>query len=169
MINGGHGMVTDWADNRIRRAGECDFDTVKLITQRTIKEIYPKYYPDGAVRFFLNHHCDERIREDIAGGNVYLFLAEGVAAGTVTLSENEIDRLFVLPGFQNMGYGRALLDFAEAMISKSFDVIVIHASLPAKRIYLKRGYKEVEYHIIDTGYGDFLCFDMMQKKREKEY
>ena len=48
----------------------------------------------------------------------------------------------------------------------SNDVIVLHASLPAKSIYLKRGYHEVDYIKIDTGHGDYLCADVMEKKIE---
>ena len=70
----------------------------------------------------------------------------------------------MLPEFQGKGYGRALLDFAEARISEKYDVIILHASLPAKNIYLKRGFREVDYLKIDTGYGDFLCADVMEKK-----
>jgi GNAT superfamily N-acetyltransferase len=102
---------------------------------------------------------------DIDAGIVYLVVADdGVPAGTVTLTDNEIDRLFVLPEFQGKGYGRALLDFAEERIAAAYDVIILHASLSAKNIYLKRGFREVDYIKIDTGYGDFLCADVMEKK-----
>ena len=37
----------------IKLAQEFDFDIVKKITHKTIKEIYPHYYPNGAVVFFL--------------------------------------------------------------------------------------------------------------------
>ena len=39
-------------DTRIFMAKENDFETVKDITQTTIKLVYPKYYPEGAVQFF---------------------------------------------------------------------------------------------------------------------
>ena len=39
--------------------------------------------------------------------------------------------------------------------------IVLDASLPAKRIYRKRGYVDAEYHTIQTDSGDFLCYDVM--------
>ena len=149
----------------IRQATESDFESVKKITQETIHEVYPKYYPAGAVRFFSEHHADEKIIRDITAGIVYVVVTDdGVPAGTVTLTENEIDRLFVLPEFQGKGYGRALLDFAEERIAAAYDVIILHASLPAKNIYLKRGFREVDYIKIDTGYGDFLCADVMEKK-----
>lgn len=149
----------------IRKAEEQDFDAVKKITQDTIKEIYPKYYPQGAVRFFAGHHSDGNIMRDLKAGIVYILISDdGVPAGTVTLTDNEIDRLFVLPSYQHQGFGRALMDMAEEKISSSYDVIMLHASLPAKSIYLKRGYREIDYLKIDTGYGDFLCADVMQKR-----
>jgi len=37
----------------IKLAQEVDFDIVKKITHETIKEIYPHYYSNGAVVFFL--------------------------------------------------------------------------------------------------------------------
>lgn len=149
----------------IRQATASDFEIIKKITQDTIHEVYPKYYPAGAVRFFSEHHADEKIMRDINAGIVYLIITDdGESAGTVTLTDNEVDRLFVLPKFQGRGYGRALLDFAEARISENYDAIILHASLPAKNIYLKRGFREVDYLKIDTGYGDFLCADVMEKK-----
>lgn len=149
----------------IRKAELKDLAAVKEIVQTTIREVYPKYYPAGAVEFFSEHHSDEKIMRDIDAGIVYLLVTDdGVPAGTVTLTDNEIDRLFVLPVFQGKGYGRALLDLAEDTISRSYDVIILHASLPAKSIYLKRGFHEVNYIKIDTGRGDFLCADVMEKK-----
>ena len=68
-------------------------------------EIYPMYYPHGAVLFFSEHHSDENIMRDIRTGIVYLLISgEGIPVGTVTLTNNEIDRLFVLPSFQHKGY-----------------------------------------------------------------
>ena len=84
----------------IRAAKETDFDSVKDITQTTIWSVYPKYYPSGAVQFFSNHHSDDRIRADIVAGIVFLIEVDGTAIGTVTVADNEINRLFVLPDFQ---------------------------------------------------------------------
>ena len=72
-------------------------------------------------------------------------------------------RLFVSPQHQKKGYGRELLDFAEGKVSEEYSEIVIDASLPAKSIYLKRGYKEISYNKILTDNGDYLCYDVMVK------
>lgn len=147
----------------IIKADSSLFSAVKEITQTTISSVYPKYYPLGAVKFFKNHHNDLNIMKDIENGIVYLLREDDRFVGTVTLEDNEINRLFVLPEFQHKGYGRYLLDFAENEILKTHDEIILHASLPAKKIYLKRGYTEVEYHQLETPVGDFLCFDIMRK------
>ena len=147
----------------IRIANEFDFEYVKRITQTTIKTVYPKYYPSGAVQFFCDHHSDEKILEDIKANRVYLIENEENEVGTVTICGNEINRLFVLTKYQHMGYGRALMDFAEKMISKETDTVVLDASLPAKKIYLLRGYKETAYNMIKTDNGDYLCFDVMER------
>lgn len=86
--------------------------------------------------------------------------------GTVTISRNNINRLFVLPEYQHKGYGKALLDFAEKKILESYECVHIDASLPAKQIYKKRGYKETEYNIIKTDNGDCLCYDVMRLEKK---
>ena len=149
----------------IKQAYKDDLQVVKYITAETINQIYPHYYPKGAVEFFIEHHNDTNISNDIEAGRVFLCINnEAQPVGTVTIKENDICRLFVLPEFQGKGYGRELLAFAENEIAKTYEEILLDASLPAKRIYQKRGYKEKESHIISTNYGDFLCYDIMVKK-----
>ena len=43
--------------------------------------------------------------------------------------------------------------------------MIWESSLPAKQIYLKRGYKETEYNLIKTENGDFLCYDVMRLEK----
>ncbi len=149
----------------IKQAYKEDLQVVKYITIETINQIYPHYYPKGAVEFFIAHHNDTNIANDIEAGKVFLCMnGVGQPVGTVSIKENDICRLFVLPEYQGNGYGRELLDFAENKIAKKYEEIMLDASLPAKCIYLKRGYVEKESHIISTDYGDFLCYDVMVKK-----
>ncbi len=147
----------------IVKAKLSDLDIVKSISSTTISAIYPRYYPNGAVEFFLKHHSESSIIDDIDQERVFLCRDNEKIVGTVTIKQNEICRLFVLPEFQGKGYGGALLDFAEKLISGKYSDIIIDASLPAKGIYLKRGYKETEYKIIKTENGDLLCYDVMTK------
>lgn len=151
---------------KIIKAENENFNTVKEITQKTIALIYPRYYPQGAVDFFLKHHSDDKIMQDILQGCIYVATVNDICVGTVTINDNEINRLFVLPEFQGKGYGTALLDFAESKIAENYAEITLAASLPAKKLYLKRGYTETSYDIIHTDNGDLLCYDMMKKHSE---
>lgn len=153
----------------IRRALISDRDFVYRICADTISAIYPHYYPEGAVAFFLAHHNAENIAADLQKEIVYLICSEEHPVGTVTVRDNEICRLFVLPSCQGKGYGRELLDFAEKIISTQYSEILLSASLPTKQMYLNRGYKEISYHRLLTGNGDFLCYDNMKKNVRHEH
>lgn len=151
-------------DMNIKKADISDFSIVKDITLSTINSVYPHYYPKGAVDFFISHHKDKNIINDIEAECVFLIYDDkSIPVGTVTVKGNEINRLFVLENHQKKGFGRMLLDFAEKMILNQYNEITISASLPAKAIYLKRGYTAVSFHTISTDNGDFLCYDEMKK------
>ena len=150
---------------KIHKAEKTDLAKVAKITRDTISSVYPRYYPAGAVDFFLKYHSDDEIKEDIENGRTYLcYNDEDEAVGTVSVRENDIGRLFVLPEYQGKGCGTMLMDFAEELICRNYDEIVLDASLAAKGIYLKRGYREIEYKKEKTDNGDFLCWDIMIKK-----
>lgn len=149
---------------KIFKADTTQLDKVKQITHETISEIYPRYYPMGVVDFFLAHHSDEKIQRDMESGCVFLLENETEDIGTVTINGNEIKRLFVLPKHQHKGCGRMLMDFAEEKIAEEYGEICLCSSLPAKQMYLKRGYVTAEANTIVAENGDVLCYDWMQKK-----
>lgn len=152
----------------IYKAERSDLETVKKISHSAINAVYPHYYPVGAVEFFLAHHCDENILKDIDKGRVYLLRDDkGCNVGTVTVADNEMTRLFVLPEYQGKGLGSILIGFAEQRIAEDHDMIMLDASLPAKAIYIKKGYSFVSYHSIDCSNGDKLCYDEMIKYVKK--
>ncbi len=148
----------------IRQAGSADLDVVKRIASETIHAIYPHYYPTGAVDYFLSYHNEGNIISDINLSRVFLLENKGKAIGTVTIKDNEICRLFVLPTFQRHGYGRELIDYSEQLIAKDHRKIKLDASFPAKTIYLNRGYRETGSYSILTENGDCLCYDVMEKQ-----
>lgn len=148
----------------IRKAQPENLHIVTDIVHRTINEVCPKYYPKGAVEYFLDYHSEDNIRKDITDGCVYILEDDNKIVGTVTINDNEINRLYVLPEYQRKGYGGFLLNFAEKLISENHDEIVLYSSFPAKGMYLKRGYRECKYDMIETSNGDLLCYDIMKKK-----
>ena len=143
-----------------------DLDIVYNICKNTIVKIYPKYYPKGAVDFFLDYHKKDKIKEDIEKGYVYIYKFQGEVYGTISYFDNHIYRFFVEPKYQHQGYGKKLIIYAEWMIFKTYDNIILDASLPSKALYLKNGYKETNYSKVETINGDYLCFDVMEKKKD---
>ncbi len=71
----------------IQLAKDADLETVLQITRDTMSKIYPKYYANGVVEFFLQHHNQENVLEDIENERVWLLEDDGCFAGTVTISE----------------------------------------------------------------------------------
>jgi hypothetical protein len=70
----------------IRKAALSDLNTVKYIAETTMNEIYPHYYPKGAVGFFLAHHSESNIAYDIKKNRVFLcFDSKRTIVGTVTI------------------------------------------------------------------------------------
>lgn len=143
-----------------------DLDTVYNICKNTIKAVYPSFYPKGAVDYFLEYHSKEKIKEDILNGYVYIHKFQGEVFGTISFKNNQIYRFFVEPKYQHQGYGKQLIVYAEWMIFKTYDKVILDASFPSKNLYLKNGYKEIEYNKIETKNGDKLCFDVMEKKKD---
>lgn len=148
----------------IRIAEIKDLDYVLQITRDTISDIYSHYYAKGVVDFFLQHHSREHVLSDIENGFVWLLEEDGCMVGTVTIKENAVNRLFVLPEYQSCGYGSQLMDFAEAKISEKFSHVHLDSSLAAKEMYLKRGYKEKKTCRIQADNGDILIYDEMDKR-----
>ena len=147
----------------IREALPTDLQAVGGIARDTISAVYPHYYPQGVVDFFLWLHGLGRIEKDLAAGRAYLLEGDGGPVGTVTLRGGDLCRLFVLPEHQGKGYGRALLDFAERAIGEAYGKITLDASLPGKPIYLRRGYRVVEAKEERLENGGVLCWDVMEK------
>ena len=151
---------------KIRLAELDDLIILVEIVHQTIKQIFPRYYPMGAVDSFLDYHSESTILDDIKSQNIYVLDVGGAPVGTITIKENMMNRLFVLPEYQGKGYGEALFVFSEQLIFEKYKKIRLEASLPAKIFYLKHGYKEVESHAMLVENGDYLFYDVMEKDYE---
>lgn len=147
----------------IRKATIENLDDVLAIVRKTINEVYLNYYPQEVVCFFLNHHKMENIVNDIHLGNLYLLIEDGCCIGTGTINGENINRIFVLPAYQGEGYDSKMMDFLEKIIAEKYDAISLDASLPAFKIYLRRGYKPIDYLEQSVENGRVLCYLVMTK------
>lgn len=150
---------------QLKRA-ECPAEVAEIV-EKTIRVIYPHYYPSGAVQFFLELHNEDRIMEAADREDIYLAVVKEKIVGTGSIRGNEIRRLFILPEYQAKGYGSRLMDLLEDMVFRQYPVVHIDASFPAEGMYLKRGYRIKTFERIGTESGDYLCYHTMEKMADK--
>lgn len=139
-----------------------DLDMVQRIVYKTIRAIYPKYYPTEVVDFFLNHHSEDNILADLVKGNTFLLVEDGQYIGTGSIKGNEINRVFVLPEFQGRGFGSQIMTMLEGQIASQYNDIHLDSSLPAFNMYIRRGYQPIEYRE-ELVCDKVLCYQVMRK------
>lgn len=151
-----------------RKANQSDFPALLALVRDTIRAIYPRYYPQGCVDYFLCWHSPERVAAAIEAGQVNVLLDGGKLVGTGSQEGNHITRVFVLPEYQGRGYGRYILDWLEEAVAAEYDAVRLDASLPAVRLYEHRGYHTVEHQSEETESGCVLVWDVMEKRLREE-
>jgi GNAT superfamily N-acetyltransferase len=144
-------------------ATEEHAEQVTELVQDTIKAVYPQYYPKEVVDFFCAHHSGEKIKADIKSGNVRILFCDSRLVGTGCRIDNQINRVYVLPAFQGNGYGSYIMQQLEDEIGKRYTEAVLDASLPASRLYEKRGYKTVKHEKRIVENGVVLIYEVMKK------
>lgn len=133
------------------------------LVQRTIRTIYPQYYPAEVVDFFCAHHSLDAVRQDIEKGNVSVLARQDTIVGTGSFAENHITRVYVLPECQGEGYGTLIMKRLEEEISAHYGEAQLDASLPAARLYEKLGYRTVRHEKLPVERGVVLAYEVMEK------
>lgn len=144
-------------------ANEMQTADITNMVQRTIKEVYAKYYRDEAVSFFCEWHNAKRISDDVAAKKVYVILDNDNIVATGTADGEHITRVYVLPEYQGRGYGSAMMDFLEQKTIKENGAVWLDSSLPAGKFYHSRGYVTQEHREYALDNGKILEYEVMQK------
>lgn len=133
------------------------------VVQRTIKTIYPKYYPAEVVDFFSGLHSKEAIAKDIENGSVGMIRADGKIVATGCFEGNHITRVYVLPEYQKRGLGTQIMKTLEARIGEAYGSVYLDASLPAAALYEKLGFHTVRHERYLLENGVVLVYEIMEK------
>lgn len=148
---------------KIEKANKKDAAEVYALIKESILAVYPSYYSPAVTAWFGNDvHSLEKVASDIAAGRVYVLRGARIC-GTVTVWEDHIEGLFVLPGFGCRGFGSELLRFAESLIAEKFRVARLESSAPAERFYRERGYQTVREETAQV-FGETLRYPCMEKE-----
>ena len=94
---------------------------------------------------FVEKHTPERQREYLrekmnAGSRLYL-LVEEAPVGIVSITDDLIEDLYVLPDRQNRGYGTRLLRYAVERCTGTPTLWILENNADAERLYRRMGFR----------------------------
>jgi ribosomal protein S18 acetylase RimI-like enzyme len=146
----------------IRRAGAADAATVARLGADTFAAAFGHMYPKEDLAAFLAEvHVEDKVAAEIADPDIGLWLAErgGRAAGYAVAGpcglphpeaspdEGELKRIYVEPGLQGEGVGRALIETALAWLERDGPrrlwISVWSGNHGAQRFYERQGFAKV--------------------------
>lgn len=81
------------------------------------------------------------LQKKIDGGSAFYMLVEDVPVGVVSVKENLIEDLYVLPECQNKGYGTRLLRFAMQKCTGRPALWILENNAGAERLYKRMGFR----------------------------
>ena len=124
----------------------------ELVTEKNIDiaaEIHSLSWKESHKSFcskeFVELHTQERqrqyIEKEIQAGKSFYILIEEKPKGIVSIIDNLIENLYILPAEQQKGYGTKLLHFAEILCKGVPTLWILSNNEAAKKLYLKQGYK----------------------------
>ncbi|MBP3655521.1 MAG: GNAT family N-acetyltransferase [Clostridia bacterium] len=95
---------------------------------------------------FIRRHTpeaqSEHLRREIAAGKqVFLMTAGGCPVGVVSVAGSLIENLYILPEYQNRGYGSQLLEYAIGLCSGAPTLFILSNNARAQRLYERRGFR----------------------------
>ena len=123
----------------------------ELVTEKNIDiaaEIHSISWKESHKSFcseeFVQAHSKERqkqyIQDEMKNGKQFFMLVDGGAKGIVSIKDNLIENLYVLPTEQHKGYGTKLLRYAELLCKDNPKLWILSNNDNARRFYKKEGY-----------------------------
>ena len=96
---------------------------------------------------FVEMHTPERqqgyIQSKIdCGSRFFMLIEDDEPIGIVSVKDDLIEDLYILPQKQRMGYGTKLLQFAVAQCTDTPALWILENNVNAKRLYHKMGFQE---------------------------
>lgn len=130
---------------RVRPATERDTDAVTKIMRTAFDASYTQFMPDECIREWSDA---DSFRSTVLAGLERGVVAEvdGETKGFLVTKDDCIEELWVAPGSQGLGIGKALMAWAEEHIRKAgISASYLHcyeANTIAQKFYEKLGYKQ---------------------------
>ena len=148
-----------------RKATSDEAEKICYIVRHTKDVIYPDYYTRAVVEYVDRYYTLEIIKSDIEQERTRVLIKDGEIIATGSRADNHIMRVYVLPEYQEQGFGSKIMDELEKEIFASFDDCELESSLPACIFYENRGYKTMKHIKEDIGDGKCMIYELMRKEK----
>ena len=107
------------------------------------QESHRSFCSEDFINLHNVEHQQKYISEKIANGSKFYLLIDQEPVAVVSVTDSLIEDLYVLPEYQNRGYGSQLLDYVVTII-KDQDLTptlwILENNDGAKRLYLRKGF-----------------------------
>lgn len=133
------------------------------LIQDTIRDIYPRYYPEEVVRFLSQQQSWENLERDLDEERIYVLLENDDVIGIGSFEGNHITRVFVKVDYQRHGVGSFMMQHLEDLISKEYETVHLEATFPAVIMCEKRGYRTVRHEKWTVRNGAVFVYSVMEK------
>ena len=123
-------------------------DETNLLQAATIHSIsWKESHHSFCTPHFIELHTPDRQRDYLndkmnRGTKIYLLITDEKPVGIVSVTNSLIEDLYVLPDFQNMGYGTTLLQYAIAQCADTPTLWILENNTRAEKLYRRMGFKK---------------------------
>ena len=122
-------------------------DETNLLQAATIHSIsWKESHRAFCTSDFIELHTPDRQRDYLSGKmnrgtKIYLLMIDEKPIGIVSVTNSLIEDLYVLPDFQNMGYGTKLLQYAIGQCADTPTLWILENNKRAEKLYRRMGFK----------------------------
>ena len=107
------------------------------------QESHRSFCSDNFINEHSVDHQQEYINSKMKHGSRFFMLCDEIPVAVVSVTRNLIEDLYVLPDYQNRGYGSMLLEYAVAMVRQQSlipTLWILENNFGAKRLYERKGF-----------------------------
>ena len=112
-------------------------------------------------------HQEEYLRDKMDHGARIFMLTEDEPVGIVSVTGSLIEDLYILPEYQNRGYGTRLLHFAIRQCEGVPTLWILENNLDAGRLYRREGFRETGRRNMITDKLDEIEFSLEETRNEQ--
>lgn len=128
---------------RIRKFLKSDAKELSELMRETVVKSNSKDYSKEAIKCLCDAYSEEKLMKDSKKMDIFVAAKNSKLLGTISLDEDKISRMFVLPEYQGQKIGSKLIKYVEQFAKKKgITVLCVRSSLTAYGFYQKLGYQK---------------------------